>query len=327
MLLGMLLVCLTACGSEFKSDLKNATSKEISDVKTTNYLEEDQKDIEKLVKDYEKKLSKAKDDKEVEKVKASFEDELSKIPTKDSIITALKAKLRAKVESTSDDDKKKAALSEIEKLSSKMIKSKSDVDKLTKEMATKLSEILGSEVEEVKADEIKNEAIKLNKEEVSKVSVRVTATAKKESGSSSNSSPSNAPATSASSGMSSSSERAASSNQSESSSKSEKKLKKVLVPATTKKVWGIVKKGYTKEYTRPKRVYAWWIVDENNVRHTFLTHAEMIAASRNGLHGGQGEGTIDDPTGAVEVWDTEEIPDEYGEIDVEVPEHYEWVEE
>lgn len=134
----ILTLSLTACGA------KDKAIKEIKGVDIKAYMEEDQKDLKEFTEAYIKDMKKVKNDKEAEKLLKEFKSELKTFATKkDKIKTYKKLVLKQA------GDKKAAAEKVLKDYEKKLneVKSNKDLEKLTTDINTKLTEKTGKTVE------------------------------------------------------------------------------------------------------------------------------------------------------------------------------------
>ena len=243
MCIGTFLLAGCGKGDDF-AKTKDATLKAIEQIKTSDYMKEDRKDVEKLVKAAKEKLDKAKDEKDITKLMDNLNGKLKKIPTKKVQVEALLNGLKENIEGLKGEDKAKAdKILEEYKAKLDKIESKSELTKISKEITDKISKETGEKIEEVKAEEITEKAEKA--QEKSEPVVTVSKKVNKGSSSSSNTSSSNNSSSSSSkkSASNNSGSKKPSSNNSSSSSSSSKPAKKP--------VWVVDKAAWTETVKEP----------------------------------------------------------------------------
>ena len=134
----ILALSLTACGA------KDKAIKEIKGVDLKAYMEEDQKDLKEFKEAYIKDMDKVKNDKEAEKLLKEFKSELKTFATKkDKIKTYKKLVIKQAGDKKAEAEK---VLKDYEKKLNE-VKSNKDLEKLTTEINTKLTEKTGKTVE------------------------------------------------------------------------------------------------------------------------------------------------------------------------------------
>lgn len=134
----ILALSLTACGA------KDKAIKEIKGVDLKAYMEEDQKDLKEFKEAYIKDMEKLKNDKEAEKLLKEFKSELKTFATKkDKIKTYKKLVIKQAGDKKAEAEK---VLKDYEKKLNE-VKSNKDLEKLTTEINTKLTEKTGKTVE------------------------------------------------------------------------------------------------------------------------------------------------------------------------------------
>lgn len=128
---------LTACG------VKDKAIKEIKGVEIKAYMEEDQKDLKEFKEAYIKDMKKVKNDKEAERLLKQFKEDLKTFATKKDKIKTYKELVIKEA-----GDKKAEAEKVLKDYDKKLndVKSNKELDKLTKEINAKISEITGMAV-------------------------------------------------------------------------------------------------------------------------------------------------------------------------------------
>ena len=122
---------------------KDKAIKEIKGVDIKAYMQEDQKDLKEFKEAYIKDMEKVKNDKEAEKLLKQFKNDLKTFATKKDKIKTYKELVLKEA-----GDKKAEAEKVLKDYDKKLndVKSNKELDKLTKEINAKISEITGMAV-------------------------------------------------------------------------------------------------------------------------------------------------------------------------------------